>query len=236
MIPSFSLRMNVSKWQAIIFDLDDTLYPEIDYVSSGFRAVAAWVDENLQISRKEAYRELWDLFFQGVRGDTFNQWLHSRGIPDGGCVQAMVNVYRSHDPDLRLYPGVRSLLEELKINMALGLLSDGYLEVQRRKLAVLRIEKYFDVVVFSGEWDKAAWKPSPIPFLEAMERLAFQPRQAVYVADNPVKDFLGARKVGMATVRVCWEDGLYAHLDPPTPQHAPDYSINRLDEVKELLI
>jgi len=227
--------MNMSKWQAIIFDLDDTLYPERDYVSSGFQAVAAWVDKSLQISREEAYRELWDLFSQGVRGNTFNQWLDDRGIPDGGRVKAMVNVYRSHDPDVKLYPGVRNLLEELRSNWALGLLSDGYLQVQKKKLAALDIEKYFDAVIFSDEWDREAWKPSPRPFLEALKRLAVQPQQAVYVADNPVKDFLGAREIGMATIRVCWEDGLYAHLEPPTPQHTPDYTIFRLDEIKELI-
>ena len=225
----------MSKWQTIVFDLDDTLYPERDYVSSGFQAVAAWVDENLQISREEAYRELWNLFSRGIRGNTFNQWLNDRGIPDGGLVKAMLNVYRSHDPDVRLYPGVRSLLEEMRANMTLGLLSDGYLVVQKKKFAALGIRKYFDVVVFSDDWGRAAWKPSTRSFREALKRLAVQPWHAVFVGDNPTKDFLGARKVGMATIRICWEDGLYTHLEPPTPQHASDYSINRLDEIRGLI-
>lgn len=226
----------MSKWQAIIFDLDDTIYPEKDYVVSGFQAVADWVDKNLKISGEDAFREFKDLFSEGIRGNTFDQWLNIRGLPDDGKVQAMVSVYRSHNPNIRLYPGVKNLLEELKSNMTLGLLSDGYLEVQKRKITVLGIEKYFDVIIFSDELDRAAWKPSQRPYLEILKKFGLPPQQAVYVADNPTKDFLGAREVGMATIRICWEDGIYANLNPPTLQHAPDYYINRLDEIKELMM
>jgi len=225
----------MSRWRAIVFDLDDTLYPEQEYIRSGFQAVSIWVEENLQVPREEAFREFWDLFSRGVRGNTFNKWLDGCGLSDGGFVQALVNVYRVHDPEIKPYPDIRSLLEELKRNTALGLLSDGYLEVQKRKFSALGISEYFDVVVFSDEWGRTAWKPSPRPFQEIVRKLVVQPHEAVYVADNPTKDFLGAREVGMATIRVRWKGGLYAHLEPPTPQHAPDYVIYNLEEIKTLL-
>ena len=70
-------------WQAIVFDLDDTLYPERAYVLSGFRAVAAWAAGELGLPVTQGFAELRRLFDDGVRGDTFNRWLESHGFqPD----------------------------------------------------------------------------------------------------------------------------------------------------------
>ncbi len=59
--------------------------------------------------------------------------------------------------------------------------------------------------------------------------------EAVYVADNPEKDFFGARKVAMGTVRVRHRDGLYRHLEPPSDEHAPDAEIEVLDDLEGTL-
>ncbi len=56
--------------RAVVFDLDDTLYPERAYVLSGFHAVAAWAEEQLKIPRRLGFAELRQLFEDGVRGNT----------------------------------------------------------------------------------------------------------------------------------------------------------------------
>jgi putative hydrolase of the HAD superfamily len=56
--------------RAVIFDLDDILYPERAYVLSGFHAVAAWAEEQLKIPRRLGFAELRQLFEDGVRGNT----------------------------------------------------------------------------------------------------------------------------------------------------------------------
>jgi FMN phosphatase YigB (HAD superfamily) len=55
------------------------------------------------------------------------------------------------------------------------------------------------------------------------------------VADNPCKDFLGARQAGIWTVRVRRPDGLYSHLDPVSAQYAPDVEIESLDGLEAIL-
>jgi putative hydrolase of the HAD superfamily len=225
----------VSGWQAIVFDLDDTLYPERDYVRSGFAAVAAWSESRLGVDAAEGRADLQALFDRGVRGTTFDEWLRARGLPREPWIAQLVDVYRAHEPSLCCFPGVRELLRALGERHRLGLVSDGLLAVQRRKLAALGIEGFFDAVVFSDEGGRAAWKPSPRPFRIVLERLRVPPARAVYVADNAAKDFLGARRAGMGTVWVRRPGGEYASLDPPSADHAPDREIADLSFLNSAL-
>jgi len=222
--------------QAIVFDMDDTLYPERDYVLSGFRAVATWAEERLGIPADQSFTELRWLFEDGVRGDTFNRWLESHGFQPDEWVPQMVQAYREHNPHIEPYPEVPELLQRLRPRYHLGLVTDGYAEVQKRKLTALGLTSCFDVLVFSDEWGREAWKPNSRPFEIALERLGVPGPEAVYVADNPCKDFLGAREVGMWTVRVRRPDGLYSHLEPSSSEHAPDVEIETLDRLETILV
>lgn len=225
--------MNANNWLAILFDLDDTLYPERDYVLSGFRAVARWAEESLHIPASEAFSELKHLFDVGVRGDTFNQWLHKREL-NADSVKFLIRAYRDHVPVLKPFPGVRKLLTSLKRSYRLGLLSDGYLDVQKRKLAALGLEPLLEVVVFSDQWGREHWKPSPRPFKTAAELLKVQPSQMVYIADNPVKDFFGARELGIFTIRFQHDDGEYAKVHPAGEAYAPNVVVSSFDELHSL--
>ena len=225
----------MSRWRAIIFDLDDTLYPERDYVLSGFRSVAEWGQQHLGIPVDRGFSELHKLYVAGIRGDTFNRWLAHHGIPSEEIVQELVRVYRDHWPTIRCFPEVPTLLGSLRRHFRLGLVSDGYLEVQQRKLSSLGLAGHFDAIVFSDELGRESWKPSMKPFIKVLTKLNVPPSVAVYVADNPVKDFLGARQAGMSTIWVHRPDGEYTHLRPPSAAHAPDYKVTSLTELEQLL-
>jgi putative hydrolase of the HAD superfamily len=236
MIPFSSTRLNVSKWQAIVFDLDDTLYPEKAYVLSGFQAVARWAAEHLGIPTGQGLAELKRLFERGVRGDTFNRWLAEHNLASDSVVPQLVQVYREHKPALAPFPKVPGLLESLRQRYRLGLISDGHLAVQRRKLAALDLARHFDAIVFSDEWGREAWKPSIKPFKIMLQRLGVKASQTVYAADNPLKDFWGARQVGISTIWIRWPGGEYTHLDPPTSRHAADLIIDSLNGFEQVLI
>lgn len=222
--------------QAVVFDLDDTLYPERAFVQSGFQAVANWVQEHLSIPAPRVLSELLQIFNEGVRGSIFNHWLENYGLQPDDWVPHMVQVYRGHYPTIQPYPEVPGLLARLRLQYRLGLVTDGYKEVQKRKITALGIASYFDAVVFSDEWGKKSWKPSSTPFKIVLEMLGCKGPEAVYVADNPIKDFIGAKHVGMWTVRIRRVDGLYSHLEPPSPEYAPDFEINCMDDLEAILI
>lgn len=224
------------KLRAIVFDLDDTLYPEQDYVYSGFQAVALWVEARLGICQDAVLEGLWRLFSEGKRGNIFDLWLSSLGIAPEPWVSQMIEVYRGHWPRISPYPDVLDLLPRLRQRYRLGLVTDGYVNVQRKKLEALGLTSYFDAIVFSDTLGKDAWKPSTIPFMAVLQQLGTSGPEAVYVADNPLKDFWGARLVGMWTIRVRRPEGLYSHLSPPSPEYASDKEILSLDELPEIVI
>lgn len=222
----------MTKLEAVIFDLDDTLYPEHAFVRSGFQAVAIWSEVHLGIPQMQGLAELTDLFDAGYRGNTFDIWLEKHGRRHDGVVADLVKVYREHIPTIAPYPEAITLLSRLKKGYKLGLISDGYLAVQRRKFGSLALADYFDVVVFSDEWGRDAWKPDCRPFAEALERLGVvAPSRTVYVGDNPRKDFYGARQLGMKTIRFRHSGGVYFGEEPASVDYAPDVSVFSLDNV-----
>lgn len=221
-------------YRAVIFDLDDTLYPERDFVFSAFQAVAAWAEQHAGIPAADGYGRLRQLFEDGVRGDTFNRWLESFEVADQHLIPRLVQVYRQHQPVLNPFSGVLELLEILRERYDLGLVSDGYLQVQQAKWNGLNLAGYFDSVVFSDTWGRDAWKPSTKPFEEVLRQLGPHITQSVYVADNPQKDFLGPHQLGMATVRLCIAGGEYSSRRPPSARHAPQRTVNSIGELTRL--
>lgn len=222
-------------WQAVVFDLDDTLFAEREYVLSGFRAVARWAETKLGVPEAAGYVELQRMFEAGVRGDTFNRWLGAMG-QSLDLVPELLRAYRSHRPVLRPYPGVTELLTTLTRRCKLGLISDGYHEVQRAKFEALQLAPHFSAVVFSDTWGRSAWKPSVRPFHELLALLGMNGEEAVYVADNPLKDFLGARTAGMATIRTRYCGGDYAGLGAPSEEYEPDLTVETLGELQCYLL
>lgn len=228
-------RPNVCRWQAIIFDLDDTLYPERQYVLSGMRAVAAWAQDTLGFSIETSFEELHRLFESGVRRNTFDRWLTAHGLQPADWVPAMVRVYRDHRPRIEMYPQTRELLERLGRGYRLGLITDGYLKVQERKVAALGLADVFKAPVFSDALGRDHWKPSPRPYLLALSKLGVSAARSVYVGDNPAKDFRGARGVGMASVRVRRPDGLHYCVEPTSIEDRADWEITTLAKLPNIL-
>jgi len=148
----------------------------------------------------------------------------------------MVRVYRGHRPEIASFPDIPDILIQLKKRFKLGLLSDGYLDVQQRKLEALGLSHHFDAVVFSDQWGKNAWKPSAHPFRAVLELLSTNAAQGVYVADNPAKDFLGARRAGMSSIRVRLPKGVYTAMEPETSDHAPNLEVTNLGQLEDTLL
>jgi len=221
--------------RAIVFDLDDTLYPERAFVDSGFRAVASWGERRLGLAGDAVYRELMSSFDEGVRGNTFDHFVARHGVGGDGLVQEMIEVYREHAPQIAPYPGAGEMLARLRGRFLLGLLTDGPGDMQRRKISALGLGETFDAVFLTDDLGRGGWKPSSRPFAAILALLAVPADQATYVGDNPAKDFLGARRIGMETIRIHHGDGLYSGVQPPSPEHAPFAEVNTLEELEALV-
>lgn len=225
----------MSRWQAVVFDLDDTLYPERDYVRGGLRAAAEWAAASLGVESEPAFDGLWSLFEQGVRGDIFDRWLRARGVRLEVNREAMVEAYRGHRPSLAPYPDVLPTLARLGAEARLGLITEGWRSVQASKVAALGLDQALPRQVILGEDEPEHWKPSPEPFRRWLEGQPIAAGQAIYVGDNPAKDFLGARRAGWTSVRLRRADGLHRGEEPATTEAAPDFEIDSLEALLPLL-
>jgi putative hydrolase of the HAD superfamily len=190
---------------AVLFDLDDTLYPERQFVDGGFMAVARFLAQRSARSERELAERLWALHARDGRGRLFDTLLAELGIDDDPeLVLACVLVYRTHRTALEPFPGVEATLEDLRsVGVRTGVLSDGQSAVQRRKLAGLgAVADRLDVVVMTDELGPGYAKPSPVPFRVACRILEVPPSQTTYVGNDPRKDFRGARDAGLHTIRI----------------------------------
>lgn len=187
---------------AVLFDLDDTLYDQRQYLDGAWRAVAARAALD-GVDRDRFETVLRELSAAGSdRGRIIDRALAQVGetaVP----VPALVAAFRAHAPArLDPYPGVLDALDELHTRVPLGLISDGDPVIQRTKLGALGLARFFTSVVFSDELGRAHRKPDPLPFRVALTRLGVDAGDTVYVGDRPRKDVAGAVGAGLRAVRV----------------------------------
>ena len=206
--------------QAVVFDMDDTLYGEANFVRSGYHAVGAALRTSMR--REDAFEQwMWDRFLAGqacgvqAAGafDALSEHF-SLGL-EASDIRRLVDVYRFHEPDIHPFAGIPELLDKLSARFSLGLLSDGPGKMQRNKLRVLGLADRFDVIVLTGELDGDAGKPAPDGFLLAAESLGVPHGACVYIADNPAKDFLGPNRLGWRTIQYHRDGQVHAHKPPP---------------------
>lgn len=205
----------------VILDLDDTLYPEADFVRSGHRAVAlaAWRDHRIDIEP-----ELRRRFAAGQRGDTLTAALHALEVPFSPdyVERVLVPAYREHTPQISPHVDARPVLTELRARgHVLALLSDGWAAVQRGKLAALGLADLFAAVMFTDELGLDAWKPSTRGFEALLRQLGVEAQDGVYIADNPAKDFIGPRRLGMQSIRIMRPGGEHAAALARPPRTMP---------------
>jgi len=221
--------------RVVVFDLDDTLYPEQQFVASGLRAVGQDLAERHGVAQApEILRSIHSEAAQ--RGRVFDAALTRLGLDASAAeIQRLVALYRNHQPSgLALFADARDLLERLKPATAMAMVTDGWQRCQRAKLTALGIAGLFDPVI--ATFDRGAdWhKPSPKAFQEVMAAHGGgAPGKYVYVADNPSKDFGGPAALGWGTVQIIRPDGV--HRSAPDVGHRIDLVVEDLREILDWL-
>lgn len=184
----------------IIFDLDDTLYEELSFVRSGFKAAADYLSPILNQTRKQIEASLMEeLKIQ--RDHVFDRLLAKRGVTGRKIIQNCVRVYRGHEPSLELFPEARACLRRLH-DYPLYIVTDGNNLVQRKKYLALGLPLLVKRCFFTYAHGLHRSKPSPYCFEKICSLEKAHPSSVVYVADNPHKDFVGIRPLGFKTIRV----------------------------------
>ncbi|MBO4374593.1 MAG: HAD family hydrolase [Lachnospiraceae bacterium] len=226
--------------KAVIFDIDDTMISEYDYVMGGYRAVSARLseDEDVAMSADEIFEKLKELSRTSYK-EVYNRFLDFKGIPrDEKRVQELVSIYRHHKPDLKLYDDVRETLDALKEKgIKLGIISDGDVARQKNKLKITGIENDFDCVIITdelGNGDISYRKPDERSYIKMSETLGVDFSDMLYVGDNPTKDFFISTKYPIKTARIIREHGIYANAEY-RDGITEDYRIESLRDVLNII-
>ena len=216
--------------EAVCFDLDDTLYDYHEYARAGLRAAA---DRLERLTDQSLHEELCRLYFAEDRTQgTFDALLDRHEIsaedPDA-LVDDLVEAYHAASDPLDPYPETEQVLSRLGSTCELAVITDG--RNGRAKLRRLGIADHFEVVVVGPELDSS--KHERTVFDAAFADIAGEPRQTVYVGDDPRVDFTIPNRLGMATIRV--RRGRYADLEPAGSEARPDVEVETLDELHDMV-
>ena len=203
------VRKHKEGLQAIIFDLDDTLYSEKDYVASGYRQISRLFLGHEQ----EVFDQLWTAFTE--KKNAIDIMLQAQGMYSDEMKEKCLRIYRYQKPNISLYDGVVELLTELRSEgIKLGLLTDGRVEGQWAKIDALGLRDLFDEIIVTdeqaGHGDVLKFrKPNRICFEIMQRRLDVPFEKMAYVGDNQKKDFQAPQALGMKCIYFRNEDGLY---------------------------
>lgn len=221
----------------IVFDLDDTLYPERDFARSGFAAAGRWAAEKHGVVADLGHTML-QLLDSGHRGNLFGMALRQHR-PDITAeeVAEMHEVYRSHEPSgLTLFEDGAWALEHYAGLGDLGLITDGHVVMQSSKVRGLGIAHRFREIVYTHGLapDRAMAKPHPRAFERIQEALGKAGDRFVYIGDNPAKDFVSPNALGWISVWVDRPGGIH-HGAKVAEGGAPQVTIKSLRELPEVL-
>ncbi|MGI6585244.1 MAG: HAD family hydrolase [Gracilibacteraceae bacterium] len=186
--------------KALVFDLDDTLYNEADFVHGAFREVADYLSKKHKLDRDELYRTMLGLLANNGRGRIFNDICALYNLNED--ISSLVEIYRNSAPQISLYEDAEHFLKYCRGKFKLGLVTDGIHYVQWNKIRLLDLEKFFDSIIVTDDYGKDFCKPSIKPYVKIAEELGVDFDEIICIGDNPRKDFYGAKQLGIHTVRI----------------------------------
>ena len=218
------------KSRVVVFDLDDTLYKEQDYLLSAYREIASLVE-----TRYGAPKSIGDQMLRWWQeGKNVFRLLIETYTLDL-TLDDLLTVYRSHIPAIWLDEDIRLLLERLHRHAVLGLISDGRSVTQRHKIEALGLTAYIDEKDILISEETGFEKPSEEPYMQMMA--SYPSCTYYYIGDNPAKDFVAPNRLGWNTVCLL-DDGRNIHPQDfsLSSQMLPQHRISQLSEIENIII
>ena len=215
------MDIKVNSQTALVFDLDDTLYNEIDYLKSAYLELSKKLEPN-------SWKTLFSNLFSQYRNkeNVFKYVSETYGI----AVDELIGSYRNHYPNIKPFDGAIDLINAIKQKEGkIGIITDGRSLTQRNKIRALGITDLIDFIVISGEIGSE--KPDEANFRAIEKNLKCTTNY--YVGDNIKKDFITPKKIGWKTIGLL-DAGLNIHSNAyqyADNIHLPDNFISALTEI-----
>lgn len=221
----------VKKHKVIVFDLDDTLYKEIDFLESAYTEIADYFRDQFGIYGLRG--EMLRYYHEGK--DVFQEIIDFYKRPV--TKEFLLNMYRYHKPNIKLDVETKNVLDALNANpdYSLGIITDGRFTSQMNKIEALGLNKYFsedDNIIISEVFNHG----KPDVFSYSLMECLLSGDEYVYVGDNPEKDFKGANERGWTTI--CLKDNgrnIHKQDSSLSAEYLPQCCINSITELLNLI-
>jgi putative hydrolase of the HAD superfamily len=202
----------------IVFDLDDTLYDEVDFVKSGFQEIANYLKD------EKYYNFMCEVFESEGSGKVFNKLIEKFCLDVN--INKLIEIYRFHTPNIVLPNESLELLKFAK-EFKTALISDGHYIMQKNKHDALKLDEFIKYPIFTDFYHTK--KPELKPYKMVMQNYQDQER-FVYISDNPKKDFKAVAELGWTGIRFKNPVGIYRDFENDT-----DYEVESREDIIDIL-
>ena len=192
--------------KAAIFDLDDTIFDHSAVMQTSLEHVAQVhnLPHGFVPAFLRANQVMWADYERGklsrekIRFGRMEAALAVIGIPGLDAKTLMEEYFAHYGSQQRLFPGALDCLAKLGCIIKLGIITNGFVDIQRAKLENTGLAELVDVVLISEETGRI--KPHPEVFRLALERLGVTSEEAIYIGDSYASDIVGAESAGIQTI------------------------------------
>lgn len=217
--------------KVIIFDLDNTLYNELDYVYSGFRAVANYFNQVFNLPLEEIYSSMIKELKTNGRGKIFNNVLNKYKLDTSKNIKKAISVYRLHNPKIELPKSTIEILQYY-VDKSIYIVTDGNKIVQYKKIEALGLKNYIKKAFITHQYSRKHAKPSTYCFEKIASIEKVPNEKIVYIGDDIEKDFVGIKPLGFKTIRL----KTYNSKDyTKSQEYYADMEIDHINELKNIL-
>lgn len=189
--------------EALVFDLDGTLYDEYDFIRQAYLSVSKVMAEGSGSDEDRLYESLCRMWLQNGSSAPVFQMAYSEvtGLSLGDLLlKKCVEVFRNADFELSLSPHVIDLLEAGK-DQPKAIVTDGNSSLQRKKYLKLKLDRWIDEehIFISGDYGKKYSKPDP--YMGELVKQKIRADRYLYYGDRDIDEEF-ARRVGFDFIRV----------------------------------
>jgi putative hydrolase of the HAD superfamily len=222
------------QYQWILFDADETLFHFDAY--QGLKLMFSWYDIDFTVEDYQQYQQLnkplWVQYQDGqisatkLQNTRFQRWSDKTGV----ATQTLNSEFlRAMAQTCALLPGAQALIDSLSDKVPMGIITNGFTELQTVRLEKVGLKSAFFPLVISEQVGVA--KPDPAIFEHALKFMDNTPKDKILmVGDNPHSDIKGGINAGIHT---CWFN---ANVDPTPPGIDPHYQVKSLEQLQKLLV
>lgn len=224
----------MQKTKSIIFDLDDTLYPQLEYTRQCLHATVNYISD-ISGENKEVIKVKLDeilekngIEYKFIFNDLFKE-INFDGTPH---LKEILELFWSCKPEITTFDNVLDVLTLLEKHYRLAILTDGHVHIQEQKINTLGIKDFFEYVLVTDSLGVEYRKPSEVGYKKLLEDMNIKPQECIYVGNDPRKDFLACKELEIKTVRIRQGDYKNITLDK---MHEADFEICAIEDLLNII-